>query len=336
MYDLLLVGAGLTSATICSILKHTHKILVIDVRHHIAGNCYDYESGGSLLHKFGPHLFHSSNQDVINLLSNYTDWIPYSHKVTAELQDGSRVPFPYSQETAKVLKKELSEQEVIDTFFKPYSTKMWGVEWDKLSPIIKNRVPKNTNKTSDYFVGQFTGIPKYGYTEMIKKMFSGVDIILGADQDEWQSIDAKKIIYCGRPDLIKLKNGLRAGNMYGDWLTYRNLEFTFKSEAWDADTPVVNFCHNKVPFTRKTFLPVVLGGQSRIVTYETPKPGYVTDISPFYFYPTEENTNKSLKIQQLVKTNFPNLVFAGRLGLSSYIDMHEAVNTGINMSKNLL
>ena len=335
MYDIVIVGAGLTSATICANLKHKYKILVVDIRHHIGGNCYDYESGGTMLHRYGPHLFHSPNTEVVDLLSKFTDWIPYKHSVSAELEDGSRVPFPYSKETSKKLGRELSEQEVIDIFFKPYSLKMWGVEWDNLSSLIKNRVPKNTNETSDYFINQFTALPKLGYTEMIKNMFRGVDIVLGTSPNYWQDIVAKKIIYCGRPDQIRLKNNLQIGNLQGDWLTYRNLDFKFVPEDWDSESPVVNFCHSKVPYTRKTFLPIVLGGASKLVTYETPKQAFVGDLTPYYFYPSEENTHKHMKIRHVIKEQFPDLLLAGRLGTSSYIDMWQCVKMGIELSKSL-
>jgi UDP-galactopyranose mutase len=335
MYDILLVGAGMTSATICASLKHKYKILVVDIRDHIGGNCYDYESGGSMLHRYGPHLFHSPDEGVVEFLDQFTEWLPYTHKVSAELESGLRVPFPYSQETSKVLGKQLFEHEVIDMFFKPYSTKMWGVDWDKLSPVIKNRVPKNTNKTSDYFTGQFTGIPKLGYTEMIRRMFSGVDIILGAAPDAWQGIEAKKVIYCGRPDRIKLKSNLHIGSIQGNWLSYRSLDFKFVSEEWDSEAPVVNFCHLKVPYTRKTFLAKVLGGNSKIVTYETPKAALVGDLTPYYFYPSEENTSRHLKIRSILKEQFPNLILAGRLGTSSYLDIFQCVRLGIELAQSL-
>jgi UDP-galactopyranose mutase len=332
MYDIVIVGAGLTAATICAKLKNKYKILVVDGRNHIGGNCYDYKSNGTMIHRFGPHIMHSPDAGVIDFLSSYTAWTEnYIHKVTAELEDGTRVPFPYSKETVAKIGKELSHQEVIDIFFKPYSQKMWDVDWDKLPDIIKNRIPK-INEKSDYFANQFTGFPRDGYTVMMNKMFEGVEIVLGVSPTYWLNFkDVKKIIYCGRPDLIPNKNGFKMGSINGDWLTYRNLDFTFKLEEWDADTSVVNFCHMKTPYTRKTSFKCVFGGKSNIVTYETPKMAGVTDLTPFYFYPSCENTSKHIKIKRLIKEQYPNLILAGRLGTSSYIDMWQCVKMGIGI-----
>jgi UDP-galactopyranose mutase len=336
MYDIILVGAGLTSATICGALKHRYKILVLDTRDHLGGNCYDYNSSGTIIHRYGPHIFHSPSGGPVDFLSKFTDWIPYEHRVAAELEDGRRVPFPYSEETVKELGAPMSPQEVIDVFFKPYSMKMWGVEWDKLPDIIKNRIPKDAKEKSDYFANQFTAFPKRGYTVMMQKMFHGVELVLGTSPDHWMNyLDCGTIIYCGRPDRIKLKNGLYAGGLHGDWLTYRNLEFKFNAEPWDAQTAVVNFCHNKTPYTRKTSFKSVLGGESSLVTYEKAIPAFVTDQNPFYFYPTEENTARHLKIRSIIQEQYPQLLLAGRLGTSSYIDMWQCVQMGLGIAQKL-
>jgi UDP-galactopyranose mutase len=335
MYDIVVVGAGLTAATICA-LRKDKKILVVDTRHHIGGNCYDYMSGGAYIHKYGPHLFHSPNQDVVAFLSQFTNWVPYRHRVTAELEDGTRVPFPYSKETQKALGKELSQQEVIDIFFKPYSQKMWGKNWDDLPPQITERVPKNSNETSDYFKDQFTALPEMGYTRMIENMFQGTDILLGVGPDYWQTLNAKQIIYCGRPDHIRLRNGLKAGGVV-NWLKYRNIKFDFKVENWDASTPVVNFCHLNSPYTRKSFFGNIFGAvsQSKLVLYETPEEAMACDIAPYYPIPCDANFETQISLKRMLQTEYPNLIFAGRLGTSSYIDMWQCVLMGMDIAKKL-
>lgn len=335
MYDIVIVGSGLTAATICAMRKDK-KILVVDVRHHLGGNCYDYTSGGAFVHKYGPHLFHSPNKEVVEFLSKFTKWVPYQHRVTAELEDGMRVPFPYSKETQKALGRELSYREVIDVFFKPYSQKMWGKDWSELPPQITERVPKNTNDTSDYFKGQFTALPELGYTRMIENMFQGTDIILGVGPNYWQSLNASQIIYCGRPDHIILKNGLKAGSVI-NWLKYRNITFDFKTEEWDATTPVVNFCHMKTPCTRKSYFGNIFGtkSESKLVVYETPHEAFASDITPYYPIPCDENFKAQIELKRVIQTDFPNLTFAGRLGTSSYIDMWQCVLMGMNIAKKL-
>jgi UDP-galactopyranose mutase len=332
MLDILIIGSGITAATICALCKHKYKILVVDIRDHIGGNCYDYSSNGGYIHRYGPHIFHSKFPDVVDLLSNYTEWIPYQHTVEAEIEPGIRVPFPYSKETAAALGKTLNETQVIDTFFKPYSQKMWGTTWDELPSAITRRIPKDTKEVSNYFEGQFTALPKRGYTKMMNKMLQGVDIMLGVDCNYWQGIPAKKIIYCGRPDHIQIGN-LKLGAMRGDWLQYRNLDFTFKHEPWDSPATVVNFCHLKTPYTRKSYFGHVYKSYSKIVTYETPKAAMVPDKTPFYPIPTNDNTDTYLRIRDMVKKEFPNMILAGRLGTNAYIDMDIAVKNAITLVK---
>lgn len=332
VYDVVIVGSGLTAATICA-LRKDKKILVVDVRHHIGGNCYDYKSGDTYFHKYGPHLFHSPNNEVVELLKKYTNFLPYRHRVTAELENGQRVPFPYSKETEAIIGK-LSPNEVIDIFFKPYSYKMWGKSWEQLPKQITERVPKNTNEASDYFKDQFTGLPEAGYTHMMENMFYGRDIILGVSPNFWREVEAKTIIYCGRPDHIIMKNGLKAGGMI-NWLKYRNIDFEIRSEQWDAQTPVVNFCHLKTPYTRKSSFSSIYNGHSDLVMYEKPSEAFACDVTPFYPIPCDHNVETQLGLKKIIQIEYPNLIFAGRLGTSSYIDMWQCVLMGMDIAKKI-
>ena len=113
MYDFLLVGCGLSACTVAAKLKHKYKICIVDMRTHIGGNCYDYKADteGTYVQMYGPHYFHTSNQNVVDFLSDYTEWREYTHKVTNEIQlkkQLKRVPFPYSKETVDALGHELS------------------------------------------------------------------------------------------------------------------------------------------------------------------------------------------------------------------------------------
>jgi UDP-galactopyranose mutase len=235
-YDLLLVGAGITSATICARLKHKLKICVVDSRPHIAGNCFDYRSGKTFIHSYGPHIFHSTSQPVVDFLSDFTGWTPFEYSVTGEIEDEGqlkRVRFPYSRQTEEDLGRKLSEPEVLDRFFRGYSKKMWGMEYDDLPGSVKGRVPKDSADTSRYFPGQFQAMPKDGYTAMIERMFDGVETILNFNSDEWTQVRANTVGFCGRLDNIPVPGG-RAGNEAGGNLSFRSLRFDWKLEDWDA------------------------------------------------------------------------------------------------------
>ena len=127
---ILVVGAGFSGAVIarqCAAAGHLVK--VIDKRDHIGGNAYDYtDSNGIRIHKYGPHLFHTNNEKVVQWLSQFTEWVPYQHKVKAQLNDGTYVTLPVNKAT----KETVGEENVLDIFFRPYTKKMWGKSLDEL------------------------------------------------------------------------------------------------------------------------------------------------------------------------------------------------------------
>jgi UDP-galactopyranose mutase len=238
-----------------------------------------------------------------------------------------RVPFPYSNETEITLGETLSLESRIDYFFKPYSKKMWDVEWDDLPNLVKNRVPKDTDDKSVYFPNQFSAIPKNGYTKMIENMFDGVDIILGCGPDDWKNVPSHNIIYCGRPDhLIE----------DGPPLEWRNLTFIQKIENWDADTTVVNFCHSETPFTRKTSQGKIWKTDSKLVIYEKPLICSAVDKIPYYPIVSDGNLERFKWIEEQVKIKYPNMHLLGRLGEYCYIDMDNAIARGIKLSKKFI
>lgn len=338
MYDILIVGAGITAAALAASLKHKYKICIIDVRKHIGGNCYDYKANGAYIHQYGPHFFHTDNKEVIEFVSKYTQWTPYQHSVCAEIKlngEYKTVPFPYSKQTSSII-GNLTEEQIIDTFFKGYSKKMWGVDWDQLPNTIKGRVPKDTKDTSVYFPGQFSAIPTHGYSNMIENMIDGCDLILGASEDEWQAIPATHIVYCGRIDRIKLNNGLRIGSITGKWLDFRDLEIKIEVEKWKTPASVLNYCHNDIKCTRKTSYGHIYGSNCEIITKETPIDGPPCSITPFYPVPTSENYEKHKILKDIVIHNFPNIILAGRIATHKYMDMDQCFGQALSISKNFI
>lgn len=338
MYDLLIVGAGITAATIVSLLKKTHKICIIDTRLYFGGNCSDYEDNGSFIHLHGPHIYHSTSKAVTDHLSKYTKWKDYNYAVEAEIEHDGKIvtaPFPYSRLTAKSLGRELTQDEVIDRFFKGYSTKMWGMDWDKLPTVIKNRVPKDTAEQPNYFPGQFVGMPDKGFSHMIANMMDGVTIRLGVPTDEWVRIPARKVIFTGRPDLIKVPGeNATFGEVYGLNLAYRTLQIDFRTVGdWPYRAPVLNCCHTKIAYSRITNYAKLTGGNSNITSFETPKAIVPDEVSPYYPLPTPEQHVIWQNLTSTIRQHYPSILFAGRLGSHKYLDMFQAVGQGLALVK---
>lgn len=321
MHDLLFVGAGLTAATMCAVLKNNYKILVVDCRPYIGGNCADSKIGDNYIQFHGPHNWHCADQRIMDFLSKYTEWIDFKYTVMAEIEGGQRVPFPYSQETEQILGK-LSKDRILDLFFKDYSEKMWGMPFEKIPESIKARVPKDSHEKSVYFPGHFQAHPKLGYTRMIENMFDGVEIMLNVEPAFWKSIPARRIFYSGRPDWIdpQCKNGT---------LNFRTIDIEWKNEEWDATTTSVNFCSKNVKYTRKSNYGTYYKKPSNVISYETPRQANLTELTPYYPIPTKDNLNTYQRIKKEIAVMYPNLELIGRLGRMMYINMDQAVGAGL-------
>jgi UDP-galactopyranose mutase len=355
MYDLLIVGAGITAATLAATLKHHLKILILDIRPHLAGNCFDHSSQGTIIHRYGPHIFHSPSPRITSFLSQFTDWTPYTHKVTAEVQlpvsqtspststsfppPFQYVPFPYSRQTIAALGRELSADEILQTFFYGYSQKMWGMPWNDLPNSVRGRIPRDLNDTPQYYRHPFVALPRLGYTHMLENMLDGVEILLNAPPTEWTNIPAHTIIYTGRPDLIPAPGEtVTLAEKYNLHLPFRTLDIRFAPEApspeW-RDAICLHACSLARPWTRKTAFARMTGGHSPIVSAEFPHQATLDDPTPYYPIESPENQSRLASLQQLTRAAYPNLHLAGRLGTYRYFDMYQAVGQAISLSQKL-
>lgn len=347
MREIVIVGAGITAAAAAAVLKREFKVTVYEIRDHLGGNCYDYYSQGTYVHRYGAHVYHNPNAELHKWLSSFTAWRSYRHSVTAEILLGDQpthVPFPYSHDTEKVI-GPLADPEIIEMFFRGYSEKMWGVSWDALPTGIRNRVPKR-QVVSDFFMGQYTALPERGYTSMIKEMFRGCDLVLGCAPQTWRQHPVKpyKVLYCGRLDLLRDANGFPLGSTFVDrqqlhmaWLPHRTLEFTWSVGAPVSPTAVLNYCHLKNPAIRRIQHAQLTGGDSQVFHLETPKTAHVSDPSPFYPAPRTDAIGRSLEVlEQHAKTLYPDLIPMGRLAQSLYLDMHQAVGKGKAVGESIL
>src|SRR5215203_2253337 len=218
MFDYLVVGAGFAGATIAERLAShgRKKVLVCDKRPHIAGNAYDhYDEAGILVHKYGPHIFHTNSREVFDYLSRFTAWRPYQHRVRACV-DGQLVPLPINLDTinqlyglrlssfevADFLQRVAEPRDVIKTsedvvlnsvgrelyekFFKGYTRKQWGLDPSELDASVIARVPTRTSRDDRYFTDTFQAMPLHGYTRMFERMVvrPGIRILLNTDYRE--------------------------------------------------------------------------------------------------------------------------------------------------------
>ena len=189
----LVVGAGLSGCVVArELAKAGHLVDVIDKRDHVAGNAYDYENEhGIRVHKYGPHLFHTNNEDVFKWLSHFTDWVEYRHKVKAQLSDGQYVTLPVNRETKDIV----GEENVLDVFFRPYTKKMWGVELDQLNPDIINRVPIRDDYNEEYFPNdKIQYMPRHGYTKMVENILTHHNIHVYLQTEYSYHMDKKYLI----------------------------------------------------------------------------------------------------------------------------------------------
>ena len=333
---ILVVGAGISGAVISrQLAEQGYRVNVIDVREHLAGNCYDYlDEHGILIHKFGPHLFHTSNQSVIEYLSRFTNWVDYQHKVKALLPDGQYVTLPVNRRTAEIVGKE----NVIKIFFEPYTKKMWGLSIEEINPDILNRVRIRDDDNERYFPNDtFQKLPKYGYTKMIENMLDHPNIYLSLNTVFDKAFEKEfKHIFNSMPI-----------DEYFDYsygtLPYRSIKFYNCVVPVPKLLPVatVNFTHAG-PYTRVTEWknlpnnPISASNQYiTVLTIEEPCDYQDNNFSRFYPIEDANGVNYSLykKYHDLTP---PYMTFIGRCGTYRYFDMDDAVAESLRVSSNFL
>jgi UDP-galactopyranose mutase len=361
MFDYLIVGAGFAGSVLAERLasKCNKKVLIIDKRNHIGGNTYDYyDKAGILVHKYGPHIFHTNSKDVFEYLSQFTEWRPYEHRVLGSV-DGQMVPIPINQTTINTLyglnlcSDEVESfyqskaekiapirtsadvvlgrvgKELYEKFFKNYTKKQWDMDPSQLDASVTARVPVRTNKDDRYFTDTYQVMPLHGYTEMFSKMLShpNIKIMLNTDHKEIiDSIPYKKIIYTGPIDSY-------FDCCYGK-LPYRSLEF--KHETHDMEkfqpTGTVNY-PNEQAYTRITEFKYLTGQKhpKTSIVYEFSK----AEGDPYYPIPTQENAEIYKKYQLLADT-LTNVYFTGRLGTYKYYNMDQVVAQSLTLFKKIL
>jgi UDP-galactopyranose mutase len=360
MYDFLIVGAGLSGAVLAERLanKEDKKVLIVDKRNHIGGNTFDYfNSEGVLIHKYGPHIFHTNSLDVFNYLGNFTEWRPYEHRVLASV-DGMMVPIPInmntintlyglnlsSEEVANFLKSKAEKKDRIITsedvvlshvgkdlyekFFKGYTRKQWGMDPSELDASVAARIPTRSNKDNRYFTDTYQAMPLHGYTRMFQNMLDhpNISVMLNTDYKDLEKwIPYHKMIYTGPIDYF-------FNHCYGH-LPYRSIEFRFKTFEQDVYQPTgtVNYPNDQA-YTRITEFKYLTGQKHNktTVVFEYPK----AEGDPYYPVPRPENAELYKKYQLLAQTT-SDVYFSGRLATYKYYNMDQVVAQSLTLFKKI-
>ncbi|MDN3550203.1 UDP-galactopyranose mutase [Mucilaginibacter aquaedulcis] len=359
MFDYLIVGAGFAGCVLAERLAAVEgkKVLIIDKRNHIAGNAYDfYDEAGILIHKYGPHIFHTNSPDVFNYLSKFTAWRNYQHKVLAHTH-GQYVPIPINLNTINSLygmnlnssevsdffsslKEEVPQvktsedvvvkavgRELYEMFFKGYTKKQWDLDPSELDASVASRVPTRTNKDDRYFTDTYQAMPLYGYTKMFEKMLShpNIKIMLNTGYHEIiDEINFRRMIFTGPVDEY-------FDFCYGK-LPYRSIDFKFETldQKTYQRTGTINY-PNDYDFTRITEFKYLTGQKHKktTVVYEFPK----SDGDPYYPIPRPENNELYKRYQALAAQS--ETIFVGRLATYKYYNMDQVVAQALSVFKKI-
>src|SRR5690242_15844017 len=314
-FDYLIVGAGYAGSVLAERLARGSgkTVLLIDRRPHIGGNAYDcFDDAGILIHKYGPHIFHTNSKEVFDYLSRFTEWRQYQHRVLASV-DGQLVPIPINLDTINKLyglnlnatqledffrsraeKKDVirtSEdvvvskvgRELYEKFFRGYTRKQWGLDPSELDAQVTARVPTRTNRDDRYFTDQFQAMPKNGFTRLFENMLDhpNIHILLNTDyRDVKDIIPYRELIFTGPVDEFF---DYRFGK-----LPYRCLEFQHETlnQAQFQPVAVVNYPNDNA-FTRITEFKHLTGQEhlKTSIVYEFP----CAEGDPYYPIPRREN-----------------------------------------------
>ena len=361
-YDVLCVGAGLFSAVVAEqALQRGKSVLVLEKRDHIAGNIYTEKVQGIDVHRYGAHIFHTSNKNIWDYAGQFAEFNHFINEPIANYH-GEIYNLPFNmntfaqmfhiatpQEAQAVLDNERGEvtgepqnleeqaiklvgRTVYTKLVKGYTEKQWGRSCKDLPPFIIRRLPVRMTYDNNYFNDRFQGIPVEGYTAMVENMLRGADVQTGidflADKDKWLSA-ADTVVYTGPIDA------------YFGWslgkLEYRSLRF--ETELLDTDNfqgnAVVNYTAREVPHTRIIeYKHFTFGDQPvTVVTREYPAE-WQEGMEPYYPVKDEKNDTLYQKYRELAKDT--GVYFGGRLGQYRYYDMDDTIEAALALSKTIL
>jgi UDP-galactopyranose mutase len=353
--DVLVVGAGFAGAVCARRMAEDYglRVLVIDRRPHVAGNAHDAsDEHGVLIHTYGPHIFHTNAAKVIEFLSRFTEWRPYEHRVSAEV-DGQIVPLPINRTTVQKLHRvelhgeedtaaylaslaepraELKNSEdavvakvghdLYERLFRGYTRKQWSLDPSELHASVCARLPVRTNDDDRYFGDSFQQMPAAGFTTMFERMLDhpNIELRLGTEYDDMSNeVDAAHTVWTGPIDEFF---GYRLGR-----LPYRSLQFERETRATPGGrlvqpVAVINYPNERIPYTRVTEFRHLTGqvADFSTLTYEYP----TAEGDPYYPIPRPENREMYHRYEALAAER-TDVLFVGRLARYQYLNMDQVV-----------
>lgn len=356
MFDYLIVGAGFAGSVLAERLARrlNKRVLIVDRRSHIGGNAYDcHDKHGILIHRYGPHIFHTNSAEIFDYLGQFTEWRQYQHRVKACV-DGRLVPIPINLDTINELygqnldpegmKQFLAKvaepreqvrtsedvvvkgvgRELYEKFFRGYTRKQWGLDPSELDAQVTARVPLRFNRDDRYFTDTYQAMPARGFTHMFENMLDhpNIKIMLNTDYREIRhEIEYGALIFTGPVDEFF---DYRFGK-----LPYRCLEFKHETHLKPQFqcAPVINY-PNEYAYTRCTEFKYLTGQEHPLtsVVYEFPK----AEGDPYYPIPRPDNAALYKRYQELAEAT-PNVHFVGRLATYRYYNMDQVVGQALTL-----
>lgn len=361
-FDILVAGAGLSGAVIAEQFasQSNKKVLVVEKRHHIGGNCYDYiDENGILINQYGAHLFHTNSETVWTYIQSFAEWENWEHRVLGNV-DGKLVPIPVNINTVNILcgtdistKEEMNKwlasvqisydtiddsektaksrvgEFLYDKIFRHYTFKQWNKYPEELDPSVLARIPVRNNFNDLYFDDRYQALPKKGYTEFIQNILSHPNITVRTDTDFFQvreTVNCNMVVYTGPIDEYFRDHGLEK-------LEYRSIDFIierYKDMNYYQPNSVINYPGKEVPYTR-------IVEYKHFLNQQSPHTTIVKEITkdegePYYPVPSQRNIElyeeyKKLSMQE------KNVFFAGRLATYKYFNMDQAIGQALEFYK---
>ena len=361
MNPTLIVGAGFSGSVSARALADAgHHVLLIDRRSHFGGNAYDEsDAHGILIHRYGPHIFHTNSERVVSWLSRFTEWRPYEHRVLGVV-GGVHYPFPINCHTLNLLygleldeagavaffervresrSSMLTSEDVVlnsvgrdlyEKFFLNYTRKQWGLDPSQLKAGVAARIPVRTNTDDRYFTDRFQAMPLHGYTKMFEAMLDhpNIEVELGIDFEEIrQNTGFDYVVYTGPVDAY-------FSHCYGP-LPYRSLRFEhehLREVAQFQTVGTVNY-PNDHAYTRITEFKHLTGqvhpGTSIVREYPQ------AEGDPYYPTPSDESEALFKRYEALAEAE-PNVTFVGRLAQYRYFNMDQVVAAALTAARGLI
>ncbi|WP_395689885.1 UDP-galactopyranose mutase [Aestuariivirga sp.] len=332
--EVLVVGAGLSGSIIARELADGGiPVTLIEKRSHVAGNCYDYiHASGIRVHKYGPHIFHTSNKKVFGWLSRFTGWVPYEHKVVAKLASGQLVPFPPNRQTVSQVRPDDLEE----VFYRPYSEKMWGIGLERLSGAVTGRAAARINEDEDrYFPDDiYQCLPTPGYTELVRNILDHRLITVSLETGFSKSME-RNFAHVFNSMAIDEYFDFRFGD-----LPYRSIVFhhSLMNIERASNFPVINYT-DRSPYTRITEWKNFPGhGNVQDCTLLTQEqPCDYKDNNQERYYPVNDRHGLSRRTFLQYKSLCPaNMTFVGRCGQYAYLDMDQAASSALAVARRFL